>query len=193
MYLTRINKLICITVVITLSFFAQCFGHDITKTDGNISIEITQQMDNELSVLPDELVDKFINNGWNLYVTDKNINHDILGGEYTDSVGGVTVFDSKVIYIANNSNAVEVAALHEFGHFVDQAILNWYSSTESFLEAYNEEKDMFKHAYSVNIFFNEKECFAELFRRYYNDKDRLKEKCPKLYEQIRIAVEESMK
>jgi len=76
-------------------------------------------MDNELSVLPDELVDKFINNGWNLYVTDKNINHDILGGEYTDSVGGVTVFDSKVIYIANNSNAVEVAALHEFGHFVD--------------------------------------------------------------------------
>lgn len=54
----------------------------VAQADGNVSQASVDRANDLLNVMPKNLLDGFLDNGWTFYVTDKNIAYDILGGQF---------------------------------------------------------------------------------------------------------------
>ena len=78
----------------------------VAQADGNVSQASVDRANDLLNVMPKNLLDGFLDNGWTFYVTDKNIAYDILGGQF-NSVKGVTDFDNHEIYIEQRDAAMK--------------------------------------------------------------------------------------
>ena len=50
----------------------------VAQADGKVNQASVDRANDLLNVMPEKLLDGFLDNGWTFYVTDKNIAYDIL-------------------------------------------------------------------------------------------------------------------
>lgn len=140
----------------------------ITKKDGKVDSKYINNVNSQLKKVPANVMNSFNKNGWNLYVTDKNLASTFFSNIYS-SVRGVTIYRMKTIYIEDRAIAVKTAPLHELGHYVDYAN-GMPSYNKEFKSIYKEEVNTFKsripNSGSVR---DEQEFFASTFYYIFND------------------------
>lgn len=161
--------------------------YSIVIPDGNVSQESVDRANELLNALPEGLLENFVNDGWSIYVTDKDIDSTFFGGQY-GSVMGATLEDLSAIYIEQRSKAIEESTIHEFGHYVDDTE-GYLSDTPEFAQIYNTESAAFVSAFNVNFYYDVHEFWADGFYRYYDgERDALQRSCPQLYAYIENTV-----
>lgn len=151
----------------------------VAQADGNVSQDSVDRANKLLNVMPERLLEGFVDRGWRFYVTDKNIAYDILGGEF-NSVKGVTDFDNHEIFIEQREAAVETAVVHEFGHYLDYINGN-QSQTAEFSDIFSAESNAFVKTFNVDFYYDIGEFFADGVYRYYDgERETLNNACPRL-------------
>lgn len=161
--------------------------YSIVSPDGNVSQESVDRANELLNTLPKGLLENFVNDGWSIYVTDKNIDSTFFGGQY-GSVMGATLEDLSTIYIEQRSKAIDESTIHEFGHYIDDTE-GYLSDTPEFAQIYNAESAAFVNAFNVNFYYDVHEFWADGFYRYYDgERDTLQRSCPQLYSYIENTV-----
>lgn len=144
---------------------------DIVKTIGNVNPDYIKIIEENLSLLPEELVQHFVSNGWKLYLTTEDIAKVYLGRKY-ESAMAVTVYSLKLIVIENREEAVKESVIHEFGHYLDY-VLGFPSLSNEFHDFYVTEASTFKsNIPNASCVSDEREFFAETF--YYSIVDLFK-------------------
>lgn len=147
--------------------------------NAGVSQSWVDTINNNLSVIPSHLLERFRSSGWSMYCTPDNIDAKWFGSQF-GAVMGVTVYDYKVIYIEDRTDAVNEAPVHEFGHFLD-CNLGFISDSQDFINVFNAEQAIFRSAYGVPSYFDRKELFAEAFWRYLtSNRDTFRATCPGL-------------
>lgn len=135
----------------------------ICEKDGSATDYWMNRVNQELAYVPENVKSAFVNRGWHIYITDKNIAQTWFSGVY-NSVQGVTSYNTRSIYIEQREAAME-APVHEIGHFVDAA-LGYPSQSSEFAGIYNAEVGVFKAGISnPGCVSDTRELFAEGF--YY--------------------------
>lgn len=131
----------------------------------------------ELKKVPANVLQAFINSGWSFHVTPMDIDAVYFGGQYV-AVMGVTVYNDKVIYLEDRMDAVQEAALHEMGHFVD-CYLGYPSDT---LGTYDAESSSYCSYFGVDFYWDRKEFYADSFWKYLTASTDLQACAPQMYD-----------
>jgi hypothetical protein len=136
----------------------------IAESKAGASQDWINKANQRLALVPENIKNSFVNNGWHIYVTSENIAQTYFGGAYS-SVRGATSTDGRFIVVETRSEAVQTAPIHEMGHYLD-CVTGWPSTSSEFAEIYNEEVGTFKSRISNSgSVRNQQEFFAEVF--YY--------------------------
>lgn len=130
----------------------------------------------ELAKAPANVLQAFTNSGWSFHVTPMNIDAVYFGGQY-GSVIGVTVYEENAIYLEDRWDAVQEAALHELGHFVD-SYLGYPSDT---LSIYDAEAASYCSYFGVDFYWDRMGFYADSFWKYVTTPDDLKVCVPQMY------------
>ncbi len=134
----------------------------------NATSSILKTAESEISRLPQNVLNSFINDGWTINITNDNIASKYFGGSYSN-VMGATKMDSKQIIIQNKKSCVQASIIHEMGHFIDN-YFDYPSLSDEFWEIYNSEIDTFRSRIpNSSAIRDELEFFAHTF--YYSVKD----------------------
>lgn len=158
------------------NLFIQC------QKDGNVSDEIVEIVNQQLSILPANLRNAFTEDGWSIYVTDININQTYYGGQYA-SVMATTNYEEQRILVESRQDAAYESPIHEIGHWFDYYV-GFPSYTEEFASVYSAESGIFTRSYDSFCVTSAPELFAEGFWQYIIDPNRLKSISPGLYQFI---------
>lgn len=133
----------------------------IVKCIGSVEHKYIDIVQEKISTLPQFLVKSFVQEGWNIYITEYDLATQY--GYKKGTVLGMTDYNRTTIYIDNREKAVQTAVEHEFGHYLDY-ISNLPSLNSEFAEIYQEEVQEFKVGLSnPNCVTNPQEFFAEIF------------------------------
>lgn len=154
-------------------FLIQC------KKDGKVDDTFADIINQQLSLLPENLQSAFVQDGWSVYVTDKDIAQTYYKGEF-DHVMATTNYEELRILIESRQDAAYESPIHEVGHWMDY-YLDFPSTTDEFAAIYDSDKSSFITAYHSQCIDNELEFFAEGFWQYIVDPDRLLKETPGLY------------
>ncbi len=162
---------LCLSAV--LDSGASNSNYGIVKTFGNVNQNYIEIVEDTLLLMPQDLVEAFVNDEWCIFVTTENLSQKYFNGKYF-MVIGVTLPKNKYIKVANKYESLAYTTLHEFGHYLDQACSGQFSSkSEEFKQIYLEEKDTFKaNNTQISDIRDEKEFFAEMFRCSIQDIDK---------------------
>lgn len=145
--------------------------YNIVQTIGDVDPYYVNIVEEKLLNIPENIMQLFIESGWDIKITTENIAETYFNGEYS-SVLAVAIRSKKVILIEDREKAVNNSVEHEIGHFVS-AINGEVCLSEEFREIYYEEVETFKNQISdSNCVRDEYEFFAEAF--YYLLKDKSK-------------------
>lgn len=168
------------------------------KTIGEVKRENVEAVEKAFKLMPQELIDSYVENDWKVYVTGEELrlvySLDKPAKAITDHTNHLVKYedrDSISIYTVAHENA---------GHYLESAIFKITgvnpSTTEEFMEIYDEECATFKEntADPGYIITNSREFFAEMVCYYILDPS----KCtPRAYEyietQLNILKEERSK
>lgn len=153
---------------------------NVAVADGNVEQRFVDEVNRQLSLIPEDMLYEFAMSGWSVRVTDKNIDQYYCGGAY-GSVMGCTVFEENLIVIEDRDVAVTESPIHEMGHWYDE-YHGHPSQTAEFGAVYASETDDFYRAFNYYSHYNQSEMFAESVWKYYCDRDNMRENCPMLYE-----------
>lgn len=151
--------------IIEIEFDETKFQRDsyygIVQIVGDVDPEYVDVVEKVLITLPPVLIESFLNEGWNIYVTAEDIATNY---QYTPgSVLGITDYGRECIYIQDNYDAVCSAVEHEMGHYLDY-IANVPSLGETFNLIYQEEVEWFKsYIPNPHCVTGPQEFFAEIF------------------------------
>lgn len=126
----------------------------------------------------------FYSDGWDLYLLEGEDAIENRFG-YDFSVCGITVIESKAIYVETGEKKIRRALIHEAGHFWD-----WYcggiSETESWIDAYfsdrytfDEQEKIDNHCISSPV-----EFYAEIFAQGILHQDTCAASAPNAYHLI---------
>lgn len=157
----------------------QCIEHDICEMDGYVAPYYVDIINEELSVLPEHILENFKRDGWHLYCTDKDIDDTWYGGQY-GAVCGTTNYEEKAIYLEDREKAVHETPIHEFGHYFDSCF-DFISLTPEFKAIYQAESESFCNTFIIDFHYDCQEFFAEGFYKYLIQPDVLCRSCPQLY------------
>lgn len=145
-----------------------------------------EKLNNKLSLVPSNIMAKFKQEQWIVKMTDKNIGDLFFHG--AKGICGATSTPIKSIYILNTNHAINAAAIHEFGHFLDDCGYDTISSeTDEFNNIYNTER------YNVKGYFSDvnnsdindvHEYFATCFYCYIMYGNQLQAIAPNSYNYI---------
>lgn len=149
----------------------------IAETIGNVSKNNLNIVNEKLSLLPQNAINRFQNEGWHIYLTDENIAITMFGGEYSKVMGG-TDYNNHFIKIEDRSDAVNESVLHEFGHFV--FFINGGFGSQEIIDAYNTDVS---NAEALGITYGldkTEEFYAEVFDFYIRNPEKTSQYCPNL-------------
>lgn len=157
--------------------------YGIVQMIGDVEQKYIDTVEEQVLTLPSALVNYFINEGWELYVTTENIAHVYYNDKYK-SVLATTEYNAKRIIIEDREEAVIGSVQHEFGHFLDY--LNgkpcW---SEEFKRIYIEEVEIFKsNINNSDCVRDEQEFFAETFYYLIMDDSKCTPKAKEFVESI---------
>ena len=141
--------------------------------------------------IPDYIKDYMIEEGWEIQILDENIEE--ISGYFSNnekyasySLDGLTNYGFKKVYIQNRVEVIKGDTfLHEIGHVCDY-INNFKSETEEFKRIHEREVRTFRIHFLSDKCNNEtsNEYFAEAFKFYMKDKEKLEKWCPMTYQFI---------
>ena len=149
-----------------------------------------EKIDQYVSDLPSELSEEFVAE-WKVVIASDVVH------SYPDSVGGVTLWNSKLILIRSQSDPAVSCRLfvHEFGHFFDMSN-SFHSYSQEFQKLYElyrntfiEEDACVLPEYSTS---SPQEFFAAVFKEYYLYSDYLLQKAPDAYQYIEKSIQNAV-
>lgn len=156
--------------------------HGIVKADGAVSAELLRYADGLLGRVPSSVLNAFQQDGWSIYVTDSDLDNRYYDGAY-GKLAGITVYNNKSIYVEDSKNDINSALAHEFGHYVDSKS-GFPSSTQQFMDIYNEEKYTFVDSTSCgdgHEYSDPQEFFASVFSEAMINPEGCQSTAPKAY------------
>ena len=170
--------------------YAEELSNVVIGVDGSASDSLVEYASKYFLAIPYNIRNHYINNGWNVLLTNKDIKDTYYNGQVEGRVSGLIKFDTKITYIYASRYDVRNSLIHEFGHYLDWCC-SWVSRSEEFLDIYNLEKGNLVDLWSddghdISI---EYEYFAESFSRYVLYGDKFIEECPMTYEFIKNCVD----
>ena len=148
----------------------------MVESIGNVSSSWVRKAEARLSLLPQNVRDRFRNEGWHFYVTDENIGQSEFGGSI-GSVAGATRY-GEYIKIEDRQYAINEAVLHEFGHFVFHMNGDW--TRQDVADAFAADVG---NASSMGITYGLDNCsefYAEVFQKYILNPGKTSECFPNL-------------
>ena len=157
--------------------------------DGKVDSSLVRETKEELSKLPEVLTDRFSSDGWQILVTDKNIDSYFLNGRFGSVMGWVSL-DTNQIYIEAREKAIREATIHEFGHYFDRVLGSRLSETSEFWSIYNSESQAERDSFGATCYWNNCEFFAESFWYYWVQADELYNNCPLVYSYIDMNIKD---
>ena len=157
----------------------------VLETIGSPSQSNKKICSDMLNRIPAKYIDRFISDGWHFYLTSENIGQTYMND--SQSYQGLTVYDTKAVYIENRRKAVTEAPVHEFGHYISHVTgtVSALTCSDTWRALYESEgvscadKGLGKYATT-----NPNEYFAECFYYYILNPALLKQAVPNTYEYI---------
>ena len=155
------------------------------KTIGEVNQENVETVEKALKLMPQELIDSYVENDWKVYVTKENLQRVY---NFAKPAMAITDHTNHLIKYEDRESISVYTVMHEnAGHYLESAIVKITgvnpSTTQEFMEIYNEECATFKEntADPGYIITDSREFFAEMVCYYILDSS----KCtPKAYEYI---------
>lgn len=154
----------------------------LAQTDGVVDKHLIDETNWELEKLPETMLQAFQDDGWTIFVTDRDLNQEMYDNKYQNVLGSAN-WTKKQIHIEDYEEAVQIATLHEMGHWLDWHC-NTISQTERFKKIYQKEKKTLTDTFPGYVAENEKEFFAEGFYQYIERPATLQKYVPELYRYI---------
>lgn len=108
----------------------------------------------------------------------------IVTNDIDASLSGVYKKKENTIYIRATKDSYSYTVIHEVAHALDVALFT-PSTSGTFVEIYNKEKDNFKSTVKADWSHDIstiKEYYASAFQEFILNPDQLKENCPETYE-----------
>lgn len=157
--------------------------NDIIHAEGTVPVSRLNALNNKLSIIPNGLINSFKNNGWKIIMTNRDIGQCLFGG--ARGICAATTTTTNTMYFANTDHAVDVAVIHEFGHYMD-FVITGTSSREDFYNIYMSEKAALKSAFGFNRsdMGNTKEYYASCLDAYYMNAGKMQQIAPQSYQII---------
>lgn len=157
----------------------------VLETIGSPSQSNKKICSDMLNRIPAKYIDRFISDGWHFYLTSEHIGQTYMND--SQSYQGLTVYDTKAVYIENRRKAVTEAPVHEFGHYVSHVTgtVSALTCSDTWRALYESEgvscadKGLGRYATT-----NPNEYFAECFYYYILNPALLKQAVPNTYEYI---------
>ena len=101
----------------------------------------------KLALLPSNVKDAFLNDGWDIILTDMDLNLTFYNGKYTEVLGN-TIYGEGIIYIKSDEQAVNQAILHEIGHWLDFH-LGYVADSDEFRTIFEKEANSYIQNYQT--------------------------------------------
>lgn len=157
--------------------------NDIIHAEGTVPISRLNALNNKLSIIPAGLINSFRNNGWKIVMTNRDIGDFLFNG--AKGVCATTTTITNTMYFANTDHAVNVAVIHEFGHYMD-VVITGTSDRSDFYDIYMSEKAALKNAFGFNRsdISNTKEFYASCLDAYYMNAGKMQQVAPQSYQII---------
>ena len=153
---------------------------------GTVDRDFVECVESCTETIPPAMLEWFEEDGWGFVATDDNLHEmyfpDI---EHVDVVGATVPSESKC-YISNLHSRLTTNEVvwHEFGHYIDSHF-DIFAETDEWLAAYySDGMNFWNSGLCECVLYNERECFAESFRNYYESPKKFRNKCPRLYYEI---------
>lgn len=145
-------------------------------------------LQDELDSLPDWVLKEYVSEGNTIILNSKPIKSDP-NNQLGDEIGSYQhIVTYRVIYLNSNIDNIKNAALHEFGHFLDD-YYGTFSDSEKFIKCYDLEKKQFLKIDNFNYNIStQSEYFAECFLKYIKQPKKLKKYCPQTYEIMEYLI-----
>lgn len=157
----------------------------IVQADGAVSAELLRYANGLLGRVPSSVLNAFQQDGWSIYVTDSDLDNRYYGGTY-GKLAGITVYDDKSIYMEDSKSDINRALAHEFGHYLDSTS-GFPSTTQQFMDIYNEEKYTFLDSTSCgdgHEYSDPQEFYASVFSEAMINPEGCQSTAPKAYAYI---------
>lgn len=159
------------------------------KTIGKVKRENVEAVEKAFKLMPQELIDSHVENAWEVYVTKENLQ---LVYNLSKPAEAITDHTNHLTKYEDRDDISTYTVMHEnAGHYLESAIVKITgvnpSTTQEFMEIYNEECATFKEntADPGYIITDSREFFAEMVCYYILDPS----KCtPKAYEYIETQL-----
>ncbi len=154
------------------------YHNGVIDSDGYVYKDYFESVVNYYNMVPDNIRDAFLNDGWHIMVTTSSIHVDGI----EDTVVAVTMFQEKMIYV---STIDAESIIHEMGHYLDGK--NDFMSLDLDSRTYAKDLNGFMQldgATHVHNYSTTPEYFAECFYLYVTRPDDLKAYCPGTYDFI---------
>ncbi|MDO5556910.1 MAG: hypothetical protein Q4G05_01515 [Clostridia bacterium] len=139
--------------------------------------------------LPQNVQDKFIEDGWEIYLIEDTIYS--YNSEVEEGTIALITFDSKKIFFSIRSNSIDKAFFHEFGHFIDsmgqQFDHKFMSNKEEFVKAMDKELKNMRYKPAKK---DSKEFFAEVYSISMERPEEAEKNYPKTLKLIRGRIKE---
>jgi hypothetical protein len=139
--------------------------------------------DAEIALIPVNHLRYLADNGWTWCVTSMDLAAEF---GYDVSVVGVTYYPGKVIYIADRSEVIRRATIHEFGHALAYQ-LGDVDETDEFYDIFYAERDNFHDCTSIgdgHEIMNTDEYFASVYQNMILNYDETYADVPRTVEYI---------
>lgn len=153
------------------------------RKDGQVDDGIVEIVNQQLSLLPENIHNLFTNDEWSVYVTDMDIDKTYYEGKY-GKVMATTNYNEKRILIESRLDAAYESPIHEIGHWFD-VFMGLVTDLPEFDGIYEAEAGTFIQIYGSDCIRDKMEFFAEGFWQYILNPGRLKSVCPDLYQFIK--------
>lgn len=152
--------------------------YEFLFNDG-VSNEKFKLIEDSFNNVPVNVLAKFVNSGWKIYVSDRNL--DKLFRDGNSSILGILMSDRQEIWISHRVKSGDTV-IHEFGHFIDGHD-KIGSSNPEFVLIHSEEVGAFAkyHKTHRNNYSTAYEYFAESYSEFILHPDALYKACPKTY------------
>lgn len=157
--------------------------NDIIHAEGTIPVSRLNALNNKLSIIPAGLINSFRKNGWKIIMTNRDIGDFLFNG--AKDICAATTTTTNTMYFANTDHAVNVAVIHEFGHYMD-VVITGTSDRSDFYDIYMSEKAALKNAFGFNRsdISNTKEFYASCLDAYYMNAGKMQQVAPQSYQII---------
>lgn len=161
--------------------------NSLLNIEGNVSEEMKDACDRELALLPKDVRNRFVSEGWEFYLIEDTISNRFFHDH--NSYMGLTHYDLSSIYVEDRGEAISGAVLHEFGHYLayTSGVFNRKTNTMHPLwtKLYSDSIDKY---YALDIgdygMIDSVEFFAECFMAYAEKPGVLYRVLPDVYSEI---------